>query len=500
MRPGTTAITFVQQPSADQPGSLCRHRYACRALAVALGVLVGVLPLQARGAESASAAGAVGSRLGANETGPWPEEEAGPPLIPGDWLKDFHKERQKLKDIGITFSLHERTEVWATPMGGGKQGPSYNGLTTAKLDVNLETLAGWKGGEFFVSAFDIHGHGPSRSHVGNLQLVSNIEATPSVKLYDLWLDQKLFDGKLSVRFGQEGANDELMTTTFAGLFINSSFGFPGMPAAVLPSGGPNYPMATPFVRAQFTATDKITLVGAVFNGDPAPPGTGDPQIRDRNGTAFRVDDHTLGIGEIWYQPDPDASSNLPTTYKFGGWYSSSSFADQRFDTIGGLLASPTSNGIAQQHSGDWAFYGIIDQTIWMRPDTKDQGIGVFLQVMGGPSDRNLSNLFIEGGMDWLAPFADRPGDVFGFAVSYLGIGPAARAFSRDLVAFGRSAASYTSNETVVELTYQAVATNWLTLQPDLQYVINPNAGIPGNLGNRPLRDALAIGTRLTIRL
>ena len=65
----------------------------------------------------------------------------------------------------------------------------------------------------------------------------------------LWLDQSLFDGKLSIRAGQEGANDEMMTTTYAGLFINSSFGFPGMPAAVLPSGGPNYPLATPFTRA-----------------------------------------------------------------------------------------------------------------------------------------------------------------------------------------------------------------------------------------------------------
>lgn len=427
-------------------------------------------------------------------------DQAEPSLIPGEMLSALDRARHGLEDIGITLKLHEQSEVWANLTGAGKQGFSYNGLTIAKVDVDLEKLVGWPDATFMVEAFDIHGHGPSRSLVGNQQLVSNIEATPSVKLYDLWIDQHVFGDKLSVRVGQEGANDEMMTTTYAALFLNSSFGFPGMPAADLPSGGPNYPMATPFARTLFNVTDKLTLAGAVFNGDPAPAGTGDPQIRDRNGTAFRLDDHALGFGELWYQPDPEAPENLPTTYKIGGWYSSSNFADQRFATNGALLASAASSGMAQQHSGDWAFYGIIDQQIWRRPGTKDQGIGVFIQVMGGPSDRNLSNLFIEGGMNWRAPFADRADDVFGFAVSYLGISPAARAFSRDMVGFGRLASPYASNETVLELTYQAPLTDRLTLQPDAQYVVNPNAGIPGNFGSRVLPDTLVIGMRATFRL
>lgn len=435
-----------------------------------------------------------------SQENPSEEKPGTPPQLLSGLLSGFHKERQELKDIGITFSLHERSEVWADVSGDAHQGLSYNGLTIAKLDVNLDTLAGWSGAEFFTSAFDIHGHGPSRSFLGNQQLISNIEATPSIKLYDLWLDQTLFDKKLTIRAGQEGANDEMMVTAYGGLFINSSFGFPGMPASDLPSGGPNYPMATPFARALFSPSDKITLVGAVYTDDPAPPGTGDPQIRDRNGTAFRLNDHTLGFGELWYSPDPNAPASLPTTYKIGAWYATSQFADQRLDNSGGLLASPTSTGKPLNHTGDWAVYGIIDQKVWQRPDANSQGIGVFLQVMGGPSDRNLSNLFVEGGMNWVAPFKHRPDDTFGLAFSYLGISPALRGFSTDLVAFGRANSSYASNETVLEATYQATITNWLTLQPDVQYVINPNAGIPNNFGATPLSNALVLGMRVTIRL
>jgi porin len=291
-----------------------------------------------------------------------------------------------------------------------------------------------------------------------------------------------------------------MVTTYGGIFLNSSFGFPGMPASDLPSGGPNYPLATPFARALYRATDQVTFVGAVYNGDPAPLGSGDPQARDRYGTAFRINQHALGFTEMWFSPNPNASATLPTTYKLGAWYSSDQFADQRFDNTGALLANPTSTGMPLNHHGDWAFYGIADQMVWQRPGSDKRGVGLFLQAMGGPTDRNLANFFVESGVSWQGPFEKRPDDTFGLAIAYLGISPALRAYSSDLVAFGRATSTYASNETVVEATYSTPITDWLTLQPDIQYVINPNAGIPNAFGNTPLPNAFVIGMRATIRL
>lgn len=290
-----------------------------------------------------------------------------------------------------------------------------------------------------------------------------------------------------------------MTTIYAALFLNSSFGFPGLPAADLPSGGPNYPIATPFAHARWKATDKLTVVGAVYNGDPAPPGTGDPQIRDRNGTAFRLNGNSYDFVEFRYSPDPDAPEALSTTYKLGGWYHSGRFGDRRFDATGGLLASPLSSGIPKTHTGDFALYGIVDQVLWHREFTKSEGVGMFLQVQAGPSDRNLGDLFVEGGVNWNAPFHERPDDVAGLSFAYLGISRAARQFSLDLVAFGREAAAYATNETVIEATYKAQISDWLTLQPDAQFVLNPNAHIPGPFGLKPLPNALVVGVRATVK-
>jgi len=301
---------------------------------------------------------------------------------------------------------------------------------------------------------------------------------------------------LSLRAGQEGLNDEFMITSYGALFFNSSFGFPAMAASVLPSGGPNYPLGTPFARFQVKPDSEFTIIAALYNGDPAPPGTGDPQVRDRNGTAFRTDGNTLSVGELQYAP----ATNLPTTYKLGAWYSTSPFSDERFDNAGGLLASPASTGSALVHHNDWAVYGVIDQRVWSNPGDKDRGVGVFFLAMGGPSDRNLSNVSAEIGASWRGPFAGRKSDVLGFAVSYLGISPAARQYSNDLISFGRATAGYATNETVLEATYQAPITDWLILQPDLQYVINPNAGIPNSFGSRPQPNALLVAFRVTIRL
>lgn len=57
---------------------------------------------------------------------------------------------------------------------------------------------------------------------------------------------------------------------------------------------------------------------------------------------------------------------------------------------------------------------------------------------------------------------------------------------------------YAGNETVVELTYLYQAAPWLALQPDLQVVINPGAGMPSIYSRMPLKNGVIGGVRATI--
>lgn len=175
-------------------------------------------------------------------------------------MGDWGGVRTRLDEYGIGFALQEQTEVWGNLKGGIKPGTAYDGLTSAGLCIDGSKAMHWPGATIFASGFQIYGPGPSKELVGPLQLISGIEATPSTKLYDVWFEQQLFGGKVLVRFGQQGANDEFMLAPYASIFLNSSFGYPAILALDLPSGGPNYPLAVPFVRLFFAPVEQISLI------------------------------------------------------------------------------------------------------------------------------------------------------------------------------------------------------------------------------------------------
>jgi len=413
-----------------------------------------------------------------------------PQLLTGDW----GGLRPQLEKQGIALAVQEQSEIWGDLAGGARRGAVYDGLTAATLALDLEKLLGWPGASIQASGLQIHGRSPSANRVGSLQLVSGIEATRDTKLFDLWLQQKLWDGRLEIRAGQEGADEELMLSRYGASFLNSAFGFPALTALDLPSGGPAYPLATPFARVKFQATEELAMVAAIFNGDPAPVGLGDPQLRDAGGTAFRTNDHLLGFTEFQYATG-QGKGELPATYKLGAWYSSSPFADQRFDTGGLPLASPLSNGIPRTHSPGYAVYGVIDQRLWRPADGDDDaGISGFLRVMGAPGSFNPVDWFVQGGLHWRGALPGRGEDVIGLAASYIGISPAARGFSRDRVLLTGGGAAFRGSETVIEATYLYKATDWLSLQPDLQFLINPNPTAAA-----PLANAVVAGMRATIQ-
>ncbi|MGH7048408.1 MAG: carbohydrate porin [Stellaceae bacterium] len=414
--------------------------------------------------------------------------------LTGDW----GGLRTSLENAGVTFALQQQSELWANAVGGLSRGGAADGLATASAAVDLDKAVGWRGGNLFASGFEVEGVGPTPLRVGALQLVSGIEATASAKLYDLWFEQQLFGGKFALRFGQEGASDELMLSQHAALYLNSSFGYPPVMALDLPSGGPNYPLATPFVRARYQPNGEITLLGAVYNSDPAPPGAGDPQLRDRHGTAFRLADHTLSFAELWYAPSVMAELGIPATYKLGAWVATGPFADPLQATQGLSLANPASSGPTLQHSTDHAIYAVVDQTLWKTPKTDAQEVGFFVQAMLAPADRNLSDLFVDGGVNWKGPIVARADDVAGLAVTFAGIGANAQHFSEDVVFHSRAGVPYDRGETVLEATYRAALAPWLQLQPDIQYVLDPGAAIPTRQSAQPLKNDLIFGVRVGV--
>lgn len=411
-----------------------------------------------------------------------------------------------LKTKGIAYSLTYIGESFGNVTGGARRGAVYEGRLDFQFDADLDTLMGWQGAALHTNLYQIHGTGLSRYHVDNLITVSAIEALPSSRLYELWLEQKVFDGRLGLKVGQIAADTEFAVSQTGTLFVNSTFGWPNMMAVVIPSGGPIYPLAVPAIRAKYVPNQNVSLQAGVFDGDPAGPARAgddpDPQRRNRTGTSFRTADPALVIAEASYAYNI-AQGDLgdPGTVTFGGWHHFGRFDSLRFDAAGGRLAAPSTTGIARRFRGDGGLYGIVDQTIYREPDDPNDGASVFLRLSGSPTDRNLIDFYLDAGIAYKGLLPGRSDDTVGVAFALSRISRSARGFDTDTILATGVAGPRRSSEAVVEATYQAVLGPGVTLQPDFQYVFRPSGGIvnPRDPNGRRIENAAVFGLRGIVR-
>jgi porin len=410
----------------------------------------------------------------------------------------------KLKDHGILLSATEISEVLGNVSGGLKTGAIYEGRLELDLDLDLGQLVGLDNTVFHASAYQIHGRGLSQNNVGdNLLTVSSIEATRTIRLFDLWVERGFFDSALSVRLGQIAADDEFITSQYTGSLLNSTFGWPAITAQALPGGGPVYPLAAPGIRVKGALSNAFSLQAALFDGNPAgQSGAADPQATDISGTSFDTTSTPFLIAEFAYTPAAGGEpAEQGTALKFGAWYQGGGFDDLAVDGNGRSLATPASTGVPRRHSGDFGFYGIADMLLYREPGTDDHGLGAFLRTGVAPDDRNFVTFYADGGFAYKGPFASRGDDVVSFGVSFVRVSGQAERLIENLQRFG-SKAHAPDYEAAIELDYQATLAPWWTVQPDMEFVFHPTAPIAQPTVTTPvprIGNALILGLRTSIR-
>ncbi|WP_131195302.1 carbohydrate porin [Lichenihabitans psoromatis] len=414
-------------------------------------------------------------------------------------LGDIGGLRPALDRYGVSFGLTETTEVLGNPTGGTRRGAIIEGMTQMSLGADLSKSIGLDGAIFNISAFQIHGRGLSSRNLGNLNIVSSIEADPATRLNELWLQQSFWGGKLDIKIGQQSADLEFITSEYEDLFINSGFGWPTLPASDLPSGGPAYPLATPGIRVRAQPTDEITALVGLYSGSPAGLRPGDPQKNDSSGTNFDVSSGAFVIGEVQYglNKQKDATG-LPGTYKLGAWYNSNRFADAFYQNGTTAQAPGVLTGLPGSKRGDWSIYGTLDQLVYRPSKDSDGGLGLTARAMGAPDDRNVVDLFVQGGVTYKGAFG-RANDTMGIGVEWARIGARAQAGDGAAALASGTASPIRSSETVIEATYQAQIEPWWIVQPDFQYVFNPGGGLPDpDHPNRRVGDAAVLGIRSVV--
>jgi porin len=281
--------------------------------------------------------------------------------------------------------------------------------------------------------------------VGDLQVFDKQNSKPYLQIFELWYQQKLFDGKLLLKIGKVDANTEFSVIDNGLEFINSS-------SQVSPTIFlfPTTPDSMPSVNIFLTPNESFyASFGTYYSNRSEGFGNfvGSPQdVQLSEHGAFLIAE----TGLRWQRsPFLEGDGNL----KLGAWGHTGMFT--RFD------------GLRQR--GTYGYYAILDQTLWQPASEREGSRGVRTFLVYGRTQQSINPIdwHIGGGIVSTGLLAARPNDVVGFGSQYAHI--------------SGEAGLPQSYELAMEVFYKFQIIRWAALMPDLQYIVHPGGQYPDAL-------------------
>jgi porin len=337
-------------------------------------------------------------------------------------------------------------EAWDNALGGLHDGTTYIQNVDAQLYINAADAFGWTGGSFLFEGFYNNARSLDTQYVGSAQDVSAID-TSGVKvfrLYQAFYKQSL--GDTNLLFGIYDLETEFGSTKPMEIFFNGAYAWTFTLDQSGATGPSTYPNTAPAFRVRQKLNDQWSVQAAVLDG------VSDSRDHPAENTViFNRDAGALAIGEVDYTP-------IRGTKIMAGYWGYTGKFDALDDT--------NANGTQRQVHGSSG--GYIGGATRLYSPAPGRGLDAFANLGLADPKTNQIDRSLNFGLTYTGLLDDRPGDKLGFAVGLAGDSNAYRAMQL------RAGNGVGNTETNFELTYRAKITDWLTVQPDIQYLVHPN--------------------------
>jgi len=349
-------------------------------------------------------------------------------------------------DLNITYT----GEAWQNH-GGTKTGFDYMYGVDASLTVNLQKLVGLQDAKIYVEGYYVGGKS-LESFTGAEQAPSALDAFSSqnvAKLYQLYYEQQ-FAGT-NILIGKFDVQQQFGTTHPMDLFANKAqaMTMTYFTAGLINLNFPSvYPDTSVGVRIKQQINDQWSVKVAVLNGE-----ADSPDATNSSAVVFAPKYGVLGLGEVDYTP------SKYTKLMAGVWTDTGQLTEWRYHA-----APLTTWGEVGEYVGGATRIYTIEGS---------RGVDAFFNVGLAPSATNLADRSGDVGITVTGLFAARPNDKLGVAFALDHNSTDFKNFE-NLVA-GKHLADY---ESVVEGTYRAKITDWLNVQPQVDYIGNPALASP----------------------
>ena len=365
--------------------------------------------------------------------------------------------RPALADKGLTFDISLTADESKNLQGGADTNNDvFRYLFDFRFNYDTSAGFGWKGGTFSVDFQNQSGRNGSDLY-GDAQGFDNADSDGRTQISELWYEQIFGGDKFRVKVGKVDANSEFAAPEYGNQFLNSSFGYSPTITAL-----PTYPDPAVSANLFFYPVPWFYCGYGIYDG-----GDGEPTGNHPPHTIYRGETDFFQIAEAGVRW-AFAEQTLPGRFAVGVSYFNGHIGQFR----GG------------EQNGTESIYAILEQKLFhynYYNKTDERGVYAFAQFGSADEEVNDFRQHVGGGVTWVGPYQARFLDT-------LGVGFTTVFFS------GATGSPYTEDsETSVEAFYNYQATSYISVKPDLQYIVHPG-------GDEDLRDALVASLRVTVAL
>ncbi|MBH3467120.1 carbohydrate porin [Pseudomonas carnis] len=391
------------------------------------------------------------------------------------WMTgDWGGERTKLIEQGIDIKADYVGEMGYNAHGGYNDDKTgrYSDQFGLGVALDLQKLWGWDNTQAKIQLTNRNGQNISNDRIGDPRagtLSSSQEVYGRghmVRLTQFWIQHQMFDNKLDVKLGYFGEGEDF--NTFPCDFQNLSFC--GSQVGNYVNTWYNWPVAQAAIRVKYNITPELYAQIGAYNQNPSQLEHGNGFKLSGSGTKGTV----IPVELVW---SPKVN-NLPGEYRVGFYKSAADAPDVREDVNGNDAV--LSGADFRTRSSKKGYWFVAQQQLTTHNGDTSRGLNIAANATFHDKETNLVDNYQSLMLVYKGPFDARPKDDVGIGVARLHVNDDVKKNSQLLNA-ANGVSDYDNplytpireTEYNVELNYGFHVTNWLTVRPNLQYVVQP---------------------------
>lgn len=391
------------------------------------------------------------------------------------WMTgDWGGERTKLIEQGIDIKADYVGEMGYNARGGYNNDKTgrYSDQFGLGVALDLQKLWGWDNTQAKIQLTNRNGQNISNDRIGDPRagtLSSSQEVYGRghmVRLTQFWIQHQMFDNKLDVKLGYFGEGEDF--NTFPCDFQNLSFC--GSQVGNYVNTWYNWPVSQAAIRVKYNITPELYAQIGAYNQNPSQLEHGNGFKLSGSGTKGTV----IPVELVW---SPKVN-NLPGEYRVGYYKSAADAPDVREDVNGGDAV--LSGADFRTRSSKKGYWFVAQQQLTTHNGDASRGLNIAANATFHDKETNLVDNYQSLMLVYKGPFDARPKDDVGIGAARLHVNNDVKRNS-ELLNAANGVSDYDNplytpireTEYNFELNYGFHVTNWLTVRPNLQYVVQP---------------------------